>query len=228
MRADMLKPRNLLWIFGAGRTGSTWLSAMMGEMPGHGVWFEPMVGELFDPDRMQVGVRGGQDFVFADRYRRQWLRSIRRFVLDAANVRFPEPPEVLVVKEPHGSAGAPLLSAALPQSRFVLLVRDPQDTIASALERYLHGAWRGTGGKGMYREPETTPDGFVEQAARSYLRHVSAAKSAYDAHAGPRAMLRYEDLKADPLSEMRRVYSRAPRVFAAGRAGRRRRPDRGG
>ncbi len=42
-----IKPENIVWIFGAGRRGSTWLSRMMGEMPGYAVWREPLVGELF-------------------------------------------------------------------------------------------------------------------------------------------------------------------------------------
>jgi hypothetical protein len=44
-----IRPENIVWIFGAGRTGSTWLSQMMGELEGHEVWFEPWVGALFDP-----------------------------------------------------------------------------------------------------------------------------------------------------------------------------------
>ena len=198
---------NVVWIFGAGRTGSTWLSSMMDEMPGHEVWFEPMVGELFDPERLQVGVRPGLSFVFSNRYREQWLGSIRRFVMECAAARFPEGADVLVVKEPHGSAGAPMLSEAFPSSRFVLLVRDPHDTVASALGRYLEGPWQGGGGWGMYRGPETTPDGFVERATRSYTRHVMAAKRAYDAHRGPKTLIRYEDLRSDALGEMRRLYS---------------------
>jgi len=45
-----IKPQDIVWIFGAGRTGSSWLSSMMGEMPGQAVWFEPRISSLLTPD----------------------------------------------------------------------------------------------------------------------------------------------------------------------------------
>src|SRR5215211_180233 len=173
-------PKSIVWIFGGGRTGSTWLSAMMGEMPGHAVWFEPMIGELFDPERLQVGVREGMDFVFARRHRKTWLAAVRNFVLDNAGARFPQGPEVLVIKEPHGSAGAPMLSEALPESRMVLLVRDPRDVVASALDRYLNGLWQGTGGWGDVSRSRDYP-GRLHREGRPLL---PAARDG--SQAGPR------------------------------------------
>ena len=202
-------PVNFVWMFGAGRTGSTWLAAMMGEMPRHKVWFEPMLGDVFDPEKLQIGARPGQDFVFAELYRFSWLRSIREFVLDAAAVRFSEETGVLVIKEPHGSMGAPILSAAMPSSKFILLVREPRDTVASALDRFhLHGKerWLEHGGWGMYRGEKTDADGFVERAARAFLKSITTAKQAYDEHQGPKTLVRYEDLRENTLDEMRRIY----------------------
>jgi hypothetical protein len=42
-----LRPEKLIWIFGAARTGSTWLGSMMADLDGHDWWHEPMVGHLF-------------------------------------------------------------------------------------------------------------------------------------------------------------------------------------
>ena len=53
-RDTAVKPENIVWIFGAGRTGSSWLSAMIGELEGHTVWFDPWVGALFDPDHLRL------------------------------------------------------------------------------------------------------------------------------------------------------------------------------
>jgi hypothetical protein len=209
VEGDVINPGSVVWIFGAGRSGSTWLASMMGELGGQYVWFEPQLGELFDSDRLGIGVRKGQDFVFASRYKWVWLRSVRNFVLEGAAARFSEGAGVLVIKEPHGSAGASLLVEALPESCMVLLVRDPRDTVASALDAVNRGIWRGDVWRGMYGgdEPGERPDAFVEQAAHSYLRHVGEAKRAYDAHAGRKVLIRYEDLRADALGTMKRLYA---------------------
>ena len=140
---------NVVWIFGAGRSGSTWLASMMGELEGHYVWFEPWVGALFDPYHLRLEERGGRHFILSPHYKETWLRSIRNFVLDGANARFPEitEREYLVAKEPGGSVGAVLLAEALPESRMVLLVRDPRDYTASWVDAHKEGGWR-SGGEG--------------------------------------------------------------------------------
>jgi Sulfotransferase family len=144
-----IRAENIVWIFGAGRTGSTWLSRMMGELEEHAVWNEPLVGALFgnlyyDRAKHLIG-RGGKHYILGDAYRESWLKSIRAFVLSEATGRFPEATgtdRYLVVKEPNGSRGAPLLSEALPESRMILLIRDPRDVVASNLDARRKGGWK--------------------------------------------------------------------------------------
>ena len=202
-------PENMVWIFGTGRTGSTWLAAMMEEPEGHDVWFEPRVGTVFDPQRFQR--HGGKHFIFASQYKDVWLRSIRNFILDGANARFPElDGGYLAVKEPGGSVGAGLIMEALPESGMVLLIRDPRDVVASWLDATRKGGWqtrrRGEGGRRAESLAETNPDAFVRRHADAYLQHVGSAKQAYEAHDGRRVVVRYEDLRADTLGTMKRMY----------------------
>src|SRR3712207_4401031 len=41
------RPENLVWIFGSGRSGSTWLASMLAGLKGFSLWNEPYVGQLF-------------------------------------------------------------------------------------------------------------------------------------------------------------------------------------
>ena len=211
--AGGLRPENIIWIFGAGRTGSTWLSRMMGEIEESAVWFEPWVGALFDPYHLRLDRRKGRAFILAPCYRDIWLGSIRSFVLDGARARYPEldKNDYLVVKEPGGSAGAPLLIQALPESRMILLVRDPRDVVASWMDARRKGGWRHENRNMGERKPETLadkdPDAYVRERAKAYLRNIGNAKEAYDLHEGRKVLVRYEELRADTLGTMKRIYS---------------------
>jgi Sulfotransferase family len=207
--AGGIAPENMIWIFGTGRTGSTWLAAMMEEPEGHDVWFEPRVGTVFDPQRFQR--YGGKHFILASQYKDVWLRSIRNFILDGANARFPElAGGYLAVKEPGGSVGAGLIMEALPESGMVLLIRDPRDVVASWLDATRKGGWqtrrRGEGGRRAESLAETNPNAFVRRHADAYLQHVGSARRAYEAHEGRKVVVRYEDLRADTLGTMKRMY----------------------
>jgi len=203
--ADGISPENIVWIFGAGRTGSTWLVRMMGELTRHTVWFEPWVGALFDPYHLRLEDHKGQHFIFSPRYKKTWLRSIRAFVLEGADARFPEAAEAnnyLVIKEPGGSVGATLLMEALPESRMVLLVRDPRDVVASWNDAHREGGWQD--GR---REERNRPRVPVAIRAQKYVENVGEAKKAYDAHEGRKVLVKYEELRADALGIMKRIYS---------------------
>jgi len=207
--AGGVRAENVVWIFGAGRTGSTWLAGMMGEIEKYTVWFEPWVGALFDPYHLRLEVRKGKHFILAPQYRSTWLRSIRSFVLDGAGVRFPEasgPSDYLVVKEPGGSVGAQLLMEALPESRMILLVRDPRDVAASWVDANRKGGWKSAGDGPDGSGPDGSTNRVVRSAKR-YRLNVGEAKRAYGAHTGRKVLVRYEELRADTLGTMRRIYS---------------------
>ncbi|HET7480361.1 MAG TPA: sulfotransferase [Rubrobacteraceae bacterium] len=213
-RAGGVSPENLVWIFGSGRSGSTWLRSMMGDMDRHRVWEEPLVGRLFGEfyERAQHSNLSRPDFIMAAATRKGWTRSIRNFVLDGAGYARPllGPDDYLVIKEPNGSTGAPLLMEALPESRMILLIRDPRDVVASTLDgakegNWLH-EWRNEGGKNL-AAPDGDPETFVRVRSRAYLQHAGNAKRAYDLHRGRKVFVRYEELRENTLGTMKRIYS---------------------
>jgi hypothetical protein len=203
-----IEPENIVWVLGWGRTGSTWLSDMMRTLPDHARWNEPVVGRLFGYFYYYDRSWDTRDaFILSDRFRETWLSAIRSLVLDGATARYPEVAEgggYLVVKDPWGSIGAPLLMEALPESRMIFLVRDPRDVVASILHvTFL----RETPSAPRWQKAEEQTDDFVREEAEFYLGSISRTRQAYEAHKGRKALVRYEDLKADTLGTMKRIYS---------------------
>jgi hypothetical protein len=212
-----LNPENMIWIFGTGRSGSTWLSSMMGAMERHRVWDEPFIGRLFgefyeNAPRPNLRL---DSFIMGDPVRRGWIRAIRNFALDSARYVYPDlgPDAYLIIKEPNGSVGAPLLMEALPESRMILLVRDPRDVVASSLDGAREGHWlherrmESRSGRNRGMLPAGNENAFVRRRASSYVRAITYATRAYEAHKGRKALVRYEELRADTLGTMRRLYS---------------------
>jgi hypothetical protein len=187
----------------------------MGEVEGHEVWNEPLVGKLFG-DLYYVGAAGHEKvkhYILGDYYKGSWLDSIQSFVLSEATARFPEVAGrgYLIIKEPNGSIGAPLLAEAMPASRVIFLVRDPRDVAASGLDAARKGSWQyeNAADRGWKREAlaDNQPDVWVRRRAQNYVRHAGKARDAYKAHKGPKVLIRYEELREDALGTMERLYS---------------------
>jgi hypothetical protein len=182
---------------------------MMADMEGHTLWHEPLVGELFGNlyyVRGSDAHRRSAHFIMG-RHRDAWLGSMRSFVLTGADARFPEVGEegYLVIKEPNGSIGAPLLMEALPESRMIFLIRDPRDVVASGIDANSRGSWRDKKGRAELVDQE--PTFIAEKKAYVYVQYVGNSKEAYDAHEGRKVLVKYEDLRADTLATMERIYS---------------------
>jgi hypothetical protein len=170
-----------------------------------------LFGEFYFVNSFE-GQRKSKNFILGEGQRTTWLGSIRRFVLDGARSRFPDLGEdgYLTIKEQVGSVGAPLLMEALPESRMVLLVRDPRDVVASVLDASREGAWhheRRKDDPGWTSSADEDPNSLAEERATRYLKQVGGAKEAYDAHDGSKVLVRYEELRSDTLGTMKRLYS---------------------
>ena len=177
------------------------------------MWNEPLVGNLFGNFHyFRIGGRksGGQ-YILGEPYKETWLGPIRDLVLGGAAARFPEVDGsgYLIIKEPNGSIGSPLLMEALPESRMIFLIRDPRDVVASSMDARSEGSWLSERREAqrIATKPGRNPNAYARLRANSYVQQIEMTRQAYRAHRGRKVLVRYEDLRADTLNSMKRIYS---------------------
>lgn len=226
-----IAPR-MLWILGSPRSGSTWLLKLLRGHPSVVAINEPLIGWYLGPflsdmpggkaerlDTSNFTLRREQrhkaDQFFATQFEDVWRPDLARMIrrrFAAHAIRFPPPDggvsrAIIAIKEPNGSQSADEIMRALPQARFLFLLRDGRDVVDSELAAHLKDAWLskafpGAGGI----EPDARLE-FVGQSARKWLWRTEVVQAAFAEHPGPRRLIRYEELLADPAAHLRSLFA---------------------
>jgi hypothetical protein len=224
----VIEQSQLAWIFGSPRSGSTWLWHMLSNHQRVVAVNEPLIGLYLGPFTAdQPGVdpreldmdnftlrrtrRGNGHHFFADAYRAAWLPALTNLMLvrfgaqAAEQARVPVDRALVVVKEPNGSQAADLIMTALPQARFLFLLRDGRDVVDSELAANLAGSWAVERFPGMRGIADDARREFLVQASYKWLWRTQVVEDAYAAHPGPKLLVRYEELRADPRTHYRAI-----------------------
>lgn len=218
-----------MWVLGSPRSGSTWLLSLLGQHDDVVPVNEPLIGSYLGPfmsdlpgwdasavtlenfTMRRVQAENGDHF-FADAFRDVWLRGLRDMMLARFTAHIERYPRrrslsdaMVVIKEPNGSQSADVIMSALPQARLLFLLRDGRDVVDSELAANRPGAWGGRvfpGGGGISDDERLA---FVVQSAQKWLWRTEVTQHAYAAHRGPKRLVRYEELREDPVRGFRDV-----------------------
>jgi hypothetical protein len=219
-----IEPR-LVWIFGSPRSGSTWLLKLLGEHervvavnePLIGLYLGQMSADLRDID---IDALDSSNFVvrrlqnkkadnfFAEEFTDVWAPALgemirKRFTAHVARYSRDPARALVAIQEPNGSQSADVIMAALPRARFVFLLRDGRDVVDSELAANKPGAWISKAFPGMTGIAEEDRLDFVDRTARKWLWRTEVVQQAFDAHPGPKRLVRYEELRADTPGQLR-------------------------
>jgi hypothetical protein len=213
--------RQVVWILGSPRSGSTWLLNLLARVTGAAAIDEPLIGaHLATPIGAVTGLPSAQDelvveasrdradYFFAARHEAAWQRPLRALVLQRFAASCVEQGrgvrDLVVVKEPNGSLAAPMLVRTLPRSRLLFLVRDGRDVVDSTLDG-VSGGWI-TESFGLRLDDVEARARFLATRAHQWVRIVDAVRAAYDQHdPALRYEVTYEALRAEPEAELTRI-----------------------
>lgn len=213
----------VVWIFGSPRSGSTWLWKLLAEHERVVPINEPLIGQYLGPFLSDLpGISADQldssnftlrrvkrDHVphfFADEFSDLWTRLLGRLMRGrfyGQAVRFPASGPLsrtlVVVKEPNGSQSADVILRALPRSRLLFLLRDGRDVVDSELAAHQPGSWVSREFPGVRGIREQDRLEFVTRSAHKWLWRTEVVQEAFAAHAGPKLLVRYEEMLHDPF-----------------------------
>jgi hypothetical protein len=153
------------------------------------------------------------DYAMSKHFEHVWRPEMRRLtlvrlhaVVERAAMRFPVAVDpALVIKDVGASHAADMTMSLLPRSRFLFMVRDGRDVIDSLIHAALPGSWFSRVAKPLLSTDADRLD-FVREKAIEWACWTDACQRAWDRHPPPlRRMVRYEELLADPIDELRGV-----------------------
>jgi hypothetical protein len=154
-----------------------------------------------------------RDNFFAAEFRDVWGPALgemmrRRFAAHAARYARQASARrtLLAIQEPNGSQSADVIMSALPRARFVFLLRDGRDVVDSGVAANKPGAWISQAFPGATGVTEEDRFDFVDRAARKWLWRTEVVQQAFEAHAGPKRLVRYEELRADTVNQLRSLF----------------------
>lgn len=128
-----------------------------------------------------------------------WLATLRQFML-AVSAATGRP---LVIKSPTHTGRLALLAKAFPEARFIHVTRDPRSLFPSTL-RLWQSLQQYQGLNVPSDVPEEEDRQYVIECLRRMYASLHRARPSLDPHR--LVDVRYEDLKADPVATMERVY----------------------
>jgi hypothetical protein len=192
----------IAWIIGCGRTGSTWLAEMLGDLPGIRHWHEPYYGRFFRHLAERPEELERKNAFFSEKRRTVWLDGLRDLFFNMVRDRYPAfGRHSLVVKEVNTPELYRWLRQLFPAGRMILLARDPFDVLDSYLDLQKPGSWNSR--FGADQPPAPTLEELARRTSEHILSTMSTALSAYDAFpVGQRTWVSYEELLGDPIPRL--------------------------
>lgn len=217
---DVLEQK-LVWIFGAPRSGNTWLAQRLLNHPKNILWDEPFLGRhlgiyeanynhyddnfhIKDIQRIYDDLKKQHHtYFFYEGHKNNWLPALRRLILSRAYSQVQTINKNVIVKEPAGSIGADIICETLPNSKMIFMIRDGRDSVDSRLAMFAENSW-------AHIAPFNSRDEklrFTSLFSKEWAHLMNILNVTYERHNPKlRYLIKYESLRLDTFEELKKIY----------------------
>ena len=209
--------KRIVWIFAFPRSGTSWLAKQLLSYNTH-TMDEPCIGEhlcipkfstwetLRNIDLQQKRQSSPEHYFFSERYADVWKHFARKLILNRIYSQFPDLSKNIIIKEPHGSLAADIISECLPNSKIIILLRDSRDIIDSLVDGRSEGGWIvKNGGKPLSSQQSRI--NLIKQNAHQWVRLIEVLTKLSQSHNKKlQITITYEDLRKNTLKVLEGLY----------------------
>jgi len=212
---ELTLEKNLIWIFAARRSGTTWLTKEL--LSYNTNWMdEPLIGlHLGRHEISKNGIKrtlemqaDRKDYFFSKINKDIWQFFLRKLILNRINNQFNDISKKIIIKEPTGSVASDIISQCLPNSKIIILLRDGRDIIDSKIDAESPGGWEIKEKKGLRQEvTSTNRQQRIRMFSSLWNGLIEVLLNAYENHSSElRLLLKYEDLRGNTFEELKKIY----------------------
>jgi len=199
--------KNLVWIFGSPRTGTTWLGTQLLKHSKTITWHEPYIGWHLDHFKKWQNERN--EYFFSSQHKNNWLPYLRKLILARTFSMAQILTKKVVIKEPNGSGAANIIMECFPNSKLIFLLRDGRDVVDSQMDTHQKGSWSETTlpNKRPTIQNQEMKLEMIKKYCQEWERMTKIVWSTYQNHnQNLRYLIKYEDLKYDTMSQLQKIY----------------------
>ncbi len=210
---EQILEKNLVWLLGVGRSGTTWLGTQL------------LSYNTFFVDESQIGLHLGSitngmqekqirnfetygdsaDYIFGKMYKDTWGYYLKKLILYRFYSQFRDLSKKIIIKEPSASMVADILSDVLPNSKMIFLVRDGRDVVDSTVDAFKKNTWLTK--TGVIPRTEKDRKGFIHNVSRGWLKRNQIMLDAFQNHKNEnKILIRYEELLENTYENLKKIY----------------------
>ena len=210
---DILE-KNIVWLFASPRSGTQWIGTkllkyqtIINRGPSIGLNLGSIHTGFEKKIVRQIEYRGDEpDYCLSKKYEKTWMHFIRKLILNRLYAQYGTLETIIVIPDPEGSIACDIIAKCMPNSKLIILFRDGRDVTDSVIDAAKEGSWfvKSRGVDPLSSEQQTKR---VKRVSLRWTRQVELLQTAFNTHPTDlRYKLRYEDIHANTLSELKKIY----------------------